>query len=105
MHEARIGTDEFGEVGEEGDDVVLDLALDLVDPRDVELGVLALGLDGLGGLLRDDAEFGLGIRGMGLDFEPDAKASVWRPDRHHLGSGIAWNHGSVSALGLLMVWA
>ena len=43
MHETRIRADEFGEVGEEGDDVVLDLAFDLVDPRDVELGVLAFG--------------------------------------------------------------
>ena len=42
MHEARIRADEFGEVGEEGDDVVLDLALDLVDPRDVEGASLPL---------------------------------------------------------------
>jgi hypothetical protein len=34
--------DDLGEMGEEGDDVVLDLALDRVDARDVEGGVLAL---------------------------------------------------------------
>ena len=39
VHEARLGADDLGEVGEEGDDVVLDLALDLVDARDVEDGV------------------------------------------------------------------
>jgi hypothetical protein len=30
VHEARLGTDDLGEMGEEGDDVVLGLALDLV---------------------------------------------------------------------------
>ena len=33
VHEARLGADDFGQVGEEGDDVVLGLALDLVDAR------------------------------------------------------------------------
>ena len=34
MHEAGgIGADDVGQVGQEGDDVVLGLALDLVDPR------------------------------------------------------------------------
>ena len=42
MHEARLGADDFRQVGEEGDDVVLGLALDLVDPRHVEDDVAAL---------------------------------------------------------------
>ena len=92
VHEARIRADEFGEVGEEGDDVVLDLALDLVDPRDVELGVLALGPDGFGGLLRDHAEFGLGIRRMRLDLEPDFEAGQRLPDGGHFRAGIAGDH-------------
>ena len=33
VDEARVRADELGEVGEEGDDVVLHLALDLVDAR------------------------------------------------------------------------
>ena len=37
MHEARVGADEFGEMGEERDDVVFGHALDLVDALDVEL--------------------------------------------------------------------
>ena len=41
MDEARLGPDMLGEVGEEGDDVVLGLALDLVDARDLELAALA----------------------------------------------------------------
>ena len=40
MHEARVRPDELGQMGEEGDDVVLDLALDLVDARDVEFYML-----------------------------------------------------------------
>ena len=36
VHEARLRPDDLGEVGQEGDDVVLGLALDRVDARDVE---------------------------------------------------------------------
>jgi len=42
VDEACLGADDFGQMGEEGDDVVLGLALDLVDALDVEGGVLAL---------------------------------------------------------------
>ena len=42
MHEAGVGADEFGEVGEEGDHVVLGRPFDLVDPRDVEFRLRAL---------------------------------------------------------------
>ena len=47
VHEARLRPDDLGEMGEEGDDVVLDLALDRVDARDVERGVAALRPDRL----------------------------------------------------------
>ena len=36
MHEARFGADDLGEMRQERDHVVLGLALDLVDARDVE---------------------------------------------------------------------
>ena len=97
VHEARIGADEFGEVGEEGDDVVLDLAFDLVDPRDVELRVLALGPDGFGGVFRDHAEFGLGIRGMRLDLEPDLETGQRLPDGGHFRACIAGDHRGLRA--------
>ena len=48
----------LGQMGQEGDDVMLDLALDLVDPRHVEFGVLALFPDLLGRVLRHHAQFG-----------------------------------------------
>jgi len=89
MHEARLRPDDFGKMRQEGDDVVLDLGLDGVDAGDVELGGLSLGPDFLGGFLRDDAELGHAICRMRLDLEPDAEARFRRPDRDHLGAGIA----------------
>jgi hypothetical protein len=51
VHEPRIRADDFGQVGQEGDDVVLGFALDLVDAGDVELGRAAFSQIGLGGAL------------------------------------------------------
>ncbi len=45
MDEARIRPDEFGEMGQEGDDVMLGDALDLVDAVHVEGDVAGLGPD------------------------------------------------------------
>ena len=98
MDEARIRADELGEMGEEGDHVVLGDALDLVDALDVELRLAALLPDRLRRLLRDDAEFGQRVAGVGLDLEPDAEARLGRPDRGHLGAGIAGDHRSGSRL-------
>ena len=92
MHETRFGADDFGKVREEGDNVVFGFALDLIDPRDVEFGVLALGPDLLRRRFRNHAEFGHGIGGIRFDLEPDAKAGLGRPDRRHFGPGVAWNH-------------
>ena len=84
VHEARLGPDDLGQVGEEGDDVVLDLALDRVDARDVELrrGPFA---DLLRRRFRDHPELGHGVGGMRLDLEPDAIARLRLPDRRHVG--------------------
>jgi hypothetical protein len=89
MYETRLRPDDFGEVGEEGDDVMLDLPLDLVDVRGVELRRVAFLPDRLRRLLRDQAELGHGVGGMGLDLEPDAKPRLRRPDRRHLRTRIA----------------
>ena len=53
MHEARLGPDDLGEVSQERDHVMLGLALDLVDARDVEGRVARLLPDREGGLLRE----------------------------------------------------
>ena len=92
MHETRFRPDDFGQMGEKGDDVVLGLALDFLDAGDVELGVLGFGPDFCRGGLRDDAEVGHGVSGMCLDLEPDAKARLRRPDRRHFRSGVTRDH-------------
>ena len=43
------------------------------------------------------AELGQRVGGMRLDLEPDAEAVLRRPDRGHLGAGIAGDHGGVPA--------
>src|SRR3954451_7861666 len=93
MDEARLGPHDLGEVGEKGDHVVLDLALDRIDARNVEGGVLALVPDLPGGLLRNDPELGERFGRMRLDLEPDAVAHLRVPDRGHFGPCVAWNHG------------
>src|ERR1700742_2102266 len=95
MHETRVGTDDFGKVRREREDVVLGLAFDLVDPRDVEGDVFGLGPDGPGGLLGDDAELGLGVRRMRLDLEPDLESGLGLPDGSHFRTGIAGDHGAL----------
>jgi hypothetical protein len=90
-------------MGQEGDDVMLDLALDLVDPRHIELGVLALFPDLFRRVLRHHAQFGQRVGGMRLDLEPDAEFGLGRPDRNHLFAGIAGDHGeTVCELPLLL---
>ena len=92
MHVARLGADDLGQMGEERDDVVLDLALDRVDARDVELGVLALVPDFLGGFLGHQTELGHGVGGVRLDLEPDAEARFRLPDFCRLGAAVARDH-------------
>src|SRR5258708_5189346 len=84
-------------MGEEGDHVVLGLALDLVDPRDVEGGVVRLGPDRPGGIFRDHAKLGEGVRRVRLDLEPDLEARLRLPDRGHFRAGITGDHRSLRA--------
>src|SRR3546814_8058836 len=81
VHEARLRPHVLGEVGEEGDDVVPGLALDLVDALDLEGAALP---HRLGRLLGDDAELGLRVAGMRLDLEPAAEPVLRLPDGGHL---------------------
>src|SRR5712691_4800381 len=92
MHEAGIRADDLGEMRQERDDVVLDLALDRLDALDVEAGVAPLVPDGLGCGLRDQPELGHGVGGMRLDLEPDAEPGLGRPDLGHLRPGVARDH-------------
>ena len=67
MDEAGFGTDDLGEVGQESDDVMLDLPLDCVDALDVKGGLAALFPDDPGGFLRRGADLGHGVEGMRLN--------------------------------------
>ena len=87
--------DDLGHMGQEGDDVVFGGALDLVDAVGVEARILALGPDGVGRVLGDDAQFGHLGRRMGLDLEPDLVLGLLRPDGGGGGAGIAGDHGAV----------
>jgi hypothetical protein len=92
VHEAGFRADDFGKVGQEGDDVVLHFRLDGVDAGHVELGIAGLVPHGPGCVLRDHAELGLGVCRVRLDFEPDAELLFRRPDGGHFGAGIAGDH-------------
>jgi hypothetical protein len=92
MHETRILADELREMGEKSDDVVLDLALDRVDARDVESRLPALFPDRARRRFRNHAQLRHGVGGMRLDLEPDAEPGFRRPDRRHCLAGVARNH-------------
>jgi hypothetical protein len=88
MDEAAFGANLFGQPGQEGDDVVPRLGLDLVNAGEVGIGKgghggVALLADHLGGILGDRAVFRHGLAGERLDLEPDAVAvfrvTRWRP--------------------------
>ena len=89
MHKPRRRSDNLGKMGKKRDNVVLNFALDLFDPRGIEFRRFAFCPDCLGGILRDHPELGHGVGGVGLDLEPDAKPRFRRPDRRHLRTRIA----------------
>jgi len=89
MQEARRLAHMLGDIGQEGDDVMLGLALDLVDAGDIPAGALAdLGRR----RLRHDAEFGHGVGSVGLDLEPDAVAILRLPDLGHFRAAVTGDH-------------
>ena len=93
LHEAGVLAHKFGQMGQEGDDVVLHLAFDLVDAIDVELHVPGFP-DRLGGVGGHHAQLGQLVGGVGLDLEPDAVFGLGRPDVGHFRPGIARDHGA-----------
>ena len=98
VHETRFGAHDLGQVGQEGDDVMLDLGLDGVNPRHVKGRVLALFPDLGGGFLRHHTQLGQLVGGVRLDLEPDAEFGFRAPDRGHGGAGIAGDHGHASVI-------
>ena len=94
MDEARLRPDLFGQFGQEGDDVVLGLGLDGIDPGDAFLGIrfVALFPQGASGLLRNNSQFCQGVAGMGFDLEPQAEPIGGIPDRGHLRAAVTGDH-------------
>jgi hypothetical protein len=90
---ARLGADEFGDGGVEGDDVVPDFGFDFLDAFQLEVGAVA---DGTGSLFGDPSRFGESFCGGEFDFEPGAEAVFFVPDAADFGTGIA-----VDQVGLL----
>jgi hypothetical protein len=95
VHEAGILADQLGQMGEEGDDVVFHLALDLINARDVKRHILGFP-DRLRRRRGHDAQLGQLVGGVRLDLEPDAIFGLRRPDVCHLGTGIARDHRTAS---------
>ena len=89
VDEPAVRADLLVDRGQEGDDVVLDDLLDLLDPGDREAG---LGLDGLQGGRGDLPEPGPGLADGELDVEPPAVAVLVGPNAAHLGEGVAFDH-------------
>jgi hypothetical protein len=87
------GAHVFGHVGQEGDDVVVDLALDLVDALDLEFGALLDAFE-VGG--RHLAQPVQGLAGQHFDLQPDAEFVFVRPDGRHGGPGITRYHCAAS---------
>ena len=86
---ATLGADRFGDLADEGDDVVVGRALDLGDPLDVDPGTR---LERGEGVRRDLAAGGLGARDRELDAEHRLEPGGVRPDRAHLGERVARDH-------------
>src|SRR5262249_18803915 len=75
-------------MGQESDDVVLDLCFDFINAGDVELCGIAFFPYFLCGLFRDSAELRHGVSRVSFDLEPDPEFCFGRPDRGHLRTGI-----------------
>ena len=101
MHEARFRPHMFGEVGEEGEHVVLRHDLDFVDTLDLEPPARPHRAGGVGG---NCTQPGLGVAGMGFDFEPDFKLGPRLPDADHFGAAVAGNHGPLTPYIGISTW-
>ena len=86
MNEPGLVADMFGKVGQERDNVMLGLALDLIDALDLECAAVP---DRLCRFFGNYAELRLGVAGMCLDFEPDPELVFGLPDGCHRGAGVS----------------
>ena len=92
---ARLGADHLLDVSEERDHVVAGFGLDRLDPLRIDQR-RARGARPRRAPSRDLARHLADLRHRlqraQLDLEPQAQAMLRRPDRGHLGAGVARNH-------------
>jgi hypothetical protein len=87
MHEARFGSDLFGNPVEEGDHVMLEDGFLGVNGGHVDLGVGRPPVpQRLGAACGHNAQLAQLLRGMGFDLEPDLVTGFGFPDRGHRGA-------------------
>ena len=98
MHKPRvIRPDMLRQMGKERDHIMLRHRLNLINPRHIK-GHIPRPPNRRRIRRRDHAERRLRIAGMRLNLKPDAKLRLGRPQGHHLGAGIAGNHGAAFQL-------
>ncbi len=90
MQPARRGTHFFRHRGGEGDHVMFDLSLNLLNA--VENKVAAVG-NGLGRVLRDDPGFSQRETGGHFHLQPAAELVFVTPNPAHLRAGVARDQG------------
>jgi len=95
VDETPFRPDMLGDIGQEGDGLVMDLALDLTDALDLERPALAQCLRRASG---DDAERLLRLAGVDFDVELDAEIGFRLPDRRHLRTAVARDHAEAASL-------
>jgi len=92
---AALGPDALRDVGHERDDVVLHLALDLLDAGHVEARPRA---DGLHRFARHDPPLGQHLARGQLDAQPGRELVLLGPEAGHFGAGVSGNHRKASSL-------
>jgi hypothetical protein len=85
MEELAVGAYVFGNVCEEGDDVVLDFGFDGVNSCDIPAGFPGCSpcAEGFAGIFRDLSFFCLGFADEGFYGEPSGEAMVISPKSGH----------------------
>ena len=94
VQEAALRPDGLGDLADEGDDVMVGRALQLLDAGDVDPGSLLDDRDRVG---RHLSATRLGARDRQLDPQHGPEARLVGPDGRHLGQGVARDHRAVPA--------
>ena len=84
--------DVFGEIGKEGDNIMLNGLLDFFDSFDAEI---RLGADFLGNVLRDVAVVCERLEGGEFDLKPLPDFIFFCPDPAHFGPRVSFDHSAL----------